>query len=511
MTHDESSTCDVVDASLREIMFAKKMFGTANNHVLNSILLKTSVSMFGWHEWSIRLPNVLTFILYFIACVLLAGKLSTNLFMRLFMIIILCTPHYMLDFFSLARGYGMAIAFEMLSFYFSLQFFTGRKPANLLYAFLFAAIAAWANFTWLNVFLALWATLNCVLLVEKKEQSFRQLLIHAAGLNLYPAIIAVLLAVISYKPIGYLSSSDEFKWGSQTWINSFQSFVSSMNYGRSVFFLNADASVSVLKLSLVALFLTAWIFVLLRLLRNYFSKIETFPVYSLITSSMLLTILIAATVMQRYLLDTYYADGRKALFYAPVLLLLLVTMLSWVTTYYQTFGKIASFIVCTGFLIHFVNIFNFRFCNEWWFDKNSKEAYRYIQTDQNKLSKSVAVNWLFMPATKFYNERIYQNAFPVLKKTNEISGFEAFNYVYVIADEIRTVPPIFQPVKRYLWDRFVLVRDSAAYQSAVLAFINTQKATQPAVFTDEEWKTKADSFLLKQRQELNWAEILYSK
>jgi hypothetical protein len=93
-----------------------------------------------------------------------------------------------------------------------------------------------------------------------------------------------------------------------------------------------------------------------------------------------------------------------------------------------------------------------------------------------------------------------------------LQDFNDINYLYVLGDEIRNVPPQFKPVKRYLWDRFILKRDSVAYAADVYEYIIEQKRKKPAVgFSDKQWAQKADSALLQMRKELNWSQLLYSE
>src|SRR5688572_2675621 len=98
-------------------------------------------------------------------------------------------------------------------------------------------------------------------------------------------------------------------------------------------------------------------------------------------------------------------------------------------------------------------------------------AYQYIVNDNNSQPKTTGVNWLFSQSMDFYNKRMFNNAIPLLQKTNEMKSFDEVNYVYVLGDEIRSVPPQFKLVKRYLWDRFILKRDSIAYAADVYSFI----------------------------------------
>jgi hypothetical protein len=512
MTHDESSTTNVVDGTYSEIMFAPSMFGSANNHIVNSLLLKKSVQVFGWHEWSIRLPNVLSFILYFFAVVLLAGNLSSNEWIRLATIFFLCASHFLLDYFSLARGYGIAVAFEMVSLYFLIQFFTTRKTNLLFWSFLLAALAAYSNFTWLNIFLAQWLVFNLIFLFEKEKGSTGLFVREMLKLNASPLVVIVTLTLLIYKPISYLSGNNEFKWGADTWLTSFHSFVSNLHYSHSDYFLMHDARIFLLKVILVIFFCAGCLLLFQRIFRDRWKQVKTFPYYGLLIGVLLIAVLVLSTISQRYLLNTYYIDGRKALIYVPVLLILFAGLVTWIEQYYHFAGKTIWFLAYTTGLIHLMSIFNFYSCNEWWYDASSKMAYQFIVNDNNSQPKTTAVNWLFSQSMDYYNKRMFNNAIPVLHKTNVLQDFNDINYLYVLGDEIRNVPPQFKPVKRYLWDRFILKRDSVAYAADVYEYIIEQKRKKPAVgFSDKQWAQKADSALLQMRKELNWSQLLYSE
>ncbi|MEJ8842423.1 hypothetical protein WG954_08510 [Lacibacter sp. H375] len=512
ITHDESSTTNVVDGSYNDIMFSSSMFGSANNHIVNSLLLKKSVALFGWHEWSIRLPNVLSFVIYFLAIVFLVGNLCANSWIRLAAIFFLCASHFILDYFSLARGYGIAVAFEMMSLYLLIQFFSIRKINLLLFSFLFAAIAAYANFTWLNMYLAQWLVFNLILLLDRKEESAGLFVKKIVQLNIYPLVVILVLTILIYKPIGYLSGNNEFKWGSDTWLASFHSFVSNLHYSRSDYFLMYDTRIFLLKIIVAFIFFAGCLLLIQRLFRNRWQQVKVFPYYALLIGALLIVVLIVSTILQRYLLNTFFIDGRKALLYVPVLLLLFAGLVTWVLQYYPATGKTVWFLAYATGLIHLMSIFNFYSCNEWWYDASSKMAYQYITSDISNQSKTTAVNWLFSQSMDFYNKRMFNNAIPVLNKTNELKSFDEVNYVYTLGDEIRSVPPQFKPVKRYLWDRFVLKRDTIAYAADVYSFILQQKINNPAaMFTYNQWKQKADSALVQKRRELDWSYLLYSE
>jgi hypothetical protein len=86
---------------------------SANYHLLNSYLMKACNAAFGDSELSLRLPNVLAFIIYLIAAIRIGSLIRKEY--RLHTLILLTSMPFLLDFFSLARGYGLGVGFVLLS------------------------------------------------------------------------------------------------------------------------------------------------------------------------------------------------------------------------------------------------------------------------------------------------------------------------------------------------------------------------------------------------------------
>src|ERR1035437_6526820 len=144
-THDEALSF--------EIILGNKAFSeTANNHFLNTFLMSICYKFFGSSEFSLRLPNIFGFILYAFACFeLLKNK---NIFIILVGISFLLLNPYLIDFFSLARGYGLALGFFMLSLLYLLKatqvetLNSFLKNASL--TMLFSVAACFSNLTYIN-------------------------------------------------------------------------------------------------------------------------------------------------------------------------------------------------------------------------------------------------------------------------------------------------------------------------------------------------------------------------
>ncbi len=84
---------------------------STNNHVLNSWLMKATTSLLGSSELSIRVPALLGAALYLVAIWGLATMVLPRWWERLAVVTLLSWNPLLLDFFSLARGYSLALGF----------------------------------------------------------------------------------------------------------------------------------------------------------------------------------------------------------------------------------------------------------------------------------------------------------------------------------------------------------------------------------------------------------------
>ena len=124
--------------------------GIANNHLLNSYLV-TLFQNFGYSEIFLRLPNVIFGWIY-IALVINVSLKSKNYLLSLFLLIL--NP-YVIDFFSISRGYGISTSLIFLSIYSYLYF----KNYNLYFSIFFLIIAT-TSYHVAVVFLILFYVVN---------------------------------------------------------------------------------------------------------------------------------------------------------------------------------------------------------------------------------------------------------------------------------------------------------------------------------------------------------------
>ncbi|MCX6578298.1 MAG: hypothetical protein NTV82_18155, partial [Candidatus Aminicenantes bacterium] len=159
-----SFTCDEAGSYLDFIspnVLALFNFNSANNHFLNSLLAKISSALGGTSEFVLRLPNLLAYAAYLLFAFLILNRFVKTKIIVLCGYLLLSLNPYVLDYFSLCRGYGLSLGFLMASLFFFFSFLdrtAGPGPSRhrrLRYSLIAASLAVLSNFSLLNIYLSL--------------------------------------------------------------------------------------------------------------------------------------------------------------------------------------------------------------------------------------------------------------------------------------------------------------------------------------------------------------------
>ena len=114
ISHDEALTYLLhVPKSIKNVLFDIEGLAS-NNHFLNTILIKISVSLFGNTEFVLRIPALMGHGIYLIAIWKILKLFSRDKRLILGFILLSSNP-FLIDFFSCARGYSLGVGFSMLS------------------------------------------------------------------------------------------------------------------------------------------------------------------------------------------------------------------------------------------------------------------------------------------------------------------------------------------------------------------------------------------------------------
>jgi hypothetical protein len=162
-------------------------FMSANNHLLNTWMTRLSYALWGNEELALRLPNVLAFGVFLYASARIAYRLVAERFLPLVVLLLFCGNPYVLDFFSLSRGYGLSLAFTTYALW---QFIND----NHLRALIAMMLAVLANLIVLHVFPAFVFVVVWKLWNDKK---------------LYASVVAALAGIFMVLLLPYISQLKE--------------------------------------------------------------------------------------------------------------------------------------------------------------------------------------------------------------------------------------------------------------------------------------------------------------
>ena len=277
----------------------------ANNHILNSLLSHWSFQLFGSQPWALRLPNVLSFSIYFIFTWKLVQMLNHK-GLRWGSFLALVMSHYVFEYFGETRGYGLSMAFLVAGLFYGTRFFNNRRILFAFLAMFFLFLAVSANLTIVYIYLMVLTLL--VIGIITGEQTRRICVLHAAGLLVFAGTIVLPLIQFSLdlKERGALYYGGKSSFMEYT-LSTLSYLILGSKHNLILFFL--------IGLTLLILFLFLKYFIENR--KDFFTNIfQPQAFYATLFFGSL-----TAIFATRYLLDVNFPEDRTALYLYPLFVL----------------------------------------------------------------------------------------------------------------------------------------------------------------------------------------------
>lgn len=414
ITHDEALTYKIIGGD--EILK-----GTANHHWLNTHLSALSSHLFGAKEFALRLPNILSFGIFWLFLFRIAKTFLRSSAAQIALLLLLCGNPFILDFFSLCRGYGLSLAFVTASLFYLFRIAvlkTEAKSIHYFYTILFAVLALSANLNTLNYFLIVLALMVLCLLVFKTKNR----LILLTGLLIPSGIILYFFL----KQLFFLRDAGELYFGTNNLHTTFDSLISSSFYPRKAFEHVEIQRYLLYVLILVAGFLTAG--------RKLFFTPGAF-------AFLVLTGVFAALTAEHFLFDSLYPVNRASLYLYPIILLAFLMNIEPLKS------RIVSILIIAGsvsFILVNIPFYNFKATLTWPEDQDVKEAMLSIRNDIRDKSIHIAeCTWIYEPVINYYRLE-YQ--VPIQQVFREDVTFKA---EYILLQTIRTEIKEYSVLKDY--------------------------------------------------------------
>jgi len=400
-THDESfSYLRYVSHGFMDLVSNKDAY--TNNHILNTLCMKYSEMVFGNSALALRLPNLLLLVVFFVYAYLLLRKVNPVVGFCIF--ILMATNTALIDFFGLARGYGLSIGFMTLSLYSLIKSLEEKRTWNLILFNIGALMAIFSNFTLLTFYVAALAVFNFIILAEGRTTIREKIRLYQ--LNKVNIIFLFIFLLVLYEPVRKAVKFNSFDFGGK------HGFMH--DTGMSVIYhlfnnmpLN-PAGILLIQMVLSAIMLVPFVLILANLVlvkRDFFLRNR-----SMVAVNLVFLLIAVETVVQHYLLKTDYLVGRFSLFLVPLLLLNFGFLMDYLMKF-RFRPLIYSFVITLSLLSagNFYRNTNLYACAEWYYDRETKNAVLALIRDHQAAAGSqrnvkLGINWLFEPTINFYRE-----------------------------------------------------------------------------------------------------------
>jgi MFS family permease len=442
ISHDEVSTIDIAQRSIWQIVSYEDPI--PNNHILNTLLLKLSMAIFGDHPLSDRLFNMLFFIPYAFFAVRLAYQLFSHSWVRATFVVMMSTHLFALDFFSVTRGYGIALALQVVSMYYLARWFMSRDVRTLSFGLGSAALGVMASFTLLNYLIPIVGLIGLMLISIKNDQRWK-------SVGALSGIMG-LLGVASYLPITRMVATKQFTyWGSNGFVeDTYKPLLLATRFGAEYFSVSHNTIIIALSNAMAVLVICLLLF---------FRRLHNRPLALFMCA--MLPVVILYNIAQFYILDVPFLNPRTALTFIPLTMVVLGYGIEAMHSYARTAGLALCIAVSALCVQHYVRAYNIKVTYEWYYDGETYDVIKAVTDfyDREKLNSPIKLNchWIFHPSLNYHIKQLCPDKIILVDYHKDIQPESDATFYYTQSDEHEKLTPRFDIYQDYGWrSRFLM-------------------------------------------------------
>jgi hypothetical protein len=364
------------DEAYTYLMYATKSYfgifsegSIANNHFLNTVLIKFFVGIFGVSEFVVRIPALIGASIYLISAYYIS-KLLFSKYYFLASVSLLVSNALLMDFLPLARGYSLAIGCFMVALYFLL-----KEERNGI-VILMCTLAVLSSLSFLYIYAAF-----ILLLTYRELGDVRSM---ASRVILPVGCSALFLFFTLFSAVRWMQRAEQFYFGGTAgfWQDTVQSLISYTLYDNLY-------NIILIEISRVIVMVLSG----LALLAAYRTREKRLLILSFILVIVILLIHIHHALGTRFILD------RAAIFFIPLFTLLIV--LAWQAIPSRLTGAFFSIIIALV-LFNFIMSINISHTLAWKYNANTEDAIIEMINDYKIGQKKIGITWLYDSAVNFY-------------------------------------------------------------------------------------------------------------
>lgn len=372
----------------------------ANDHVLHTLLCKASTAMFGVNELTLRIPALLGGLLLLAMCLRLCLLLFGGTWRMLLAFSLLALNPLILDYCSVARGYGIATALLLTALDQLLRLLIQPTDLHRLYiAGIVLALGVTANLTIVIPGIALTTAFATLFLGPPLlQRHWPRLRVRADALldrMIVPGIIlSTAILIVPLLP----AKKQHFYLGSDRWKDSLLSLTYA-SFWRPLNPLEHTALhkpvLSFIESLAIILPASIMILALYRWLRN------REPMRALLTFTAIATFALLAVL--NLALGMRLPERRTGLYLIPMLTLLAVLTIEEIP-----WARHAGHIAAALTLAQFAICFNVRYYDEWNFDAGCRQLVQYLRDRAPQPGRRVSLHATFpLPHSVEFYRRLF--------------------------------------------------------------------------------------------------------
>jgi len=373
----------------------------ANNHFLNSLFSWVAYSCFGSNQFVLRLPNLLSLVIFMLFSYKIVSNFKKGEY-RLMLILALFFTHILIEWFGYFRGYGLMMAFLVMSIYYLIDLQIKPSFRSFLLCQTSLLLCLLANLS--SIFFVVTVLLVLIYLVFKNRIfiTSKLLLLLIWSLVLFGAINYLLLL----NKVGalYLGSQSGLY---ETTLKSITSWI--FGDEANIFLINSVTA-------FIGIHFILFLIEVVSAIRNRFNFKEGFFL-SLIFYSCILCYPIL-----NWLKGVNFPEDRAVIYLMPVLFISYTFMLNQLQFSYS---KYLSFLLLL-FPVSTARLYNFNTLSMNW--------YQYITVEEDfikKAPKKINNRACILSGEKLLEPQYYWNNY---KSQHSISSYQFTDYPSTIAD-----------------------------------------------------------------------------
>jgi len=458
-THDESySYLNFVEPYSFKDMVLSPSHGAINsgNHLLNTYAMKVVTLILHPDDWTLRLPSLFAYAIF-----LYAGfKICRQLFCSVYQVvafILLNLNMYLLQFFSLARGYALALGLMMASLWFLIRSRDpdSNRPWMQAAAVGAGAAACFANLSFLNYYCALLLVLFVMRIrsqIRHKKESKSLKYCFSCIAGYWDMVIASGFLVLTLSQfVIRLRESGQFYYGGA------EGFVE-------------DSLVTLLKTCLydcpgqerILSKADGWILAAAVLLFVFYSAVSIFAkktarVFKASSVYWVMVAVAISIILQHHLLKTPYPYDRAVILFVPLFVLSAAGFLAWEWQKLKMLMRIKTFLFLFGalglVLWHFGQVANVRYAIQWRYDSETPmllECLEVLKTAEHKQELvKLGVTAQLQPTLAFYKKIRRLDWIEDLTRDGTKTGM--YDYYYITWEDLDYAKSINAETLKY-WD-----------------------------------------------------------